>query len=159
MCDSSADIHSCEFVVWICYVPPQKKDLTEKILCGNLWANSLLWNKVEFEFLCAFGMKEESIFTIGRIANKIQFLRLNRCAAAERTTQFGRRPLGTPVGRNGSQQRFPAERLFWKQYIGLQDAGWPQEKIAAVKVNRRKMSGFAAKTVYFSALQQWKYLL
>ena len=28
------------------------------------------------------------------------------------------------------------------------------KKIAAVKVNRRKMSGFAAKTVYFSALQQ-----
>ena len=24
----------------------------------------------------------------------------------------GSRPLGTPVGRNGSQQRFPAERLF-----------------------------------------------
>ena len=30
MCDSSADIHSCEFVVRICHVPPQKKDLTEK---------------------------------------------------------------------------------------------------------------------------------
>ena len=29
-----------------------------------------------------------------------------------------------------------------------------KKKIAATKANRRKMSGFAAKTVYFSALQQ-----
>ena len=29
-----------------------------------------------------------------------------------------------------------------------------KKKIVAVKVNRRKMSGFAAKAVYFSALQQ-----
>ena len=33
----------------------------------------------------------------------------------KRTAQSGNRPLGTPVGRNGSQQWFPAERLFWKQ--------------------------------------------
>ena len=51
----------------------------------------------------------------------------------KRTAQSGRRPLGTPVGCNGSQQRFPAERLFWKQYIGLQDAGWPQEKLQPPK--------------------------
>ena len=141
--------------------------------------------KVEFEPSCAIlAWKGESIFIAGRIANKTQFLRPNRCVAAERTTEYelwqsasrqqnprkpprkrldagtacsrswnfsvaasrigkrtaqsGSRPLGTPVERNGSQQRFPAERLFWKQYIGLQDAGWPQEKIAATKANRRK---------------------
>ena len=192
----------CEFVTF-----RRKKGLDGKILCGNLWANPLLWNKVEFESACIILVcgKGESIFIAGRIANKTQFLRPNRCVAAERTTEYelwqsasrqqnprkpprkrldagtacsrswnfsaaasrigkrtaqsGSRPLGTPVGCNGSQQWFPAERLFRKQYIGLQDAGWPQEKIAAIKVNRRKMSGFAAKAVYFSALQQWKYLL
>lgn len=200
-------IPSCEFVAWKSLRYDGKKDLTEKILCGNLWANSLLWNKVEFESACIILVcgKGESIFIAGRIANKTQFLRPNRCVAAERTTEYelwqsasrqqnpwkpprkrldagtacsrswnfsavasrigkrtaqsGSRPLGTPVGCNGSQQRFPAERLFWKQYIGLQDAGWPQEKIAATKANRRKMSGFVAETVCFSALQWWKHLL
>jgi transcriptional regulator with XRE-family HTH domain len=81
-----------------------------------------------------------------------------------RALEKGQRNLGVDhLGRlsdaMGGQQWFPAERLFWKQYIGLQDAGWPQEKIAATKANRRKMSGFVAETVCFSALQWWKHLL
>ena len=64
----------------------------------------------------------------------------------KRTAQSGSRPLGTPVGCNGSQQRFSDQRLFWKQHIGLQDAGWSQEKIAAVKVNRRKWAVLSPKS-------------
>ena len=80
--------------LWVCCVnlsrSAAKKDLTEKILCGNLWANSLLWNKVEFESACIILVcgKGESIFIAGRIANKTQFLRPNRCVAAERTTKY-----------------------------------------------------------------------
>ena len=110
MCNSSADIHSCEFVVWICHVPPQKKDLTEKILCGNLWANSLLWNKVEFESACIILVcgKGESIFIAGRIANKTQFLRPNRCVAAERTTEY---ELWQSASRQQNPWKPPRKRL------------------------------------------------
>ena len=89
----------CEFVTF-----RRKKGLDGKILCGNLWANSLLWNKVEFESACIILVcgKGESIFIVGRIANKTQFLRPNRCVAAEaeisvqqlRALEKGQRNLG-----------------------------------------------------------------
>lgn len=44
--------------------------------------------KSDLSFYALFGMKEESVFTIGRIENKTQFPRPNRCVAAERTTEY-----------------------------------------------------------------------
>lgn len=191
----------CEFVTF-----RRKRGLDGKILCGNLWANSLLWNKVEFESACIILVcgKGESIFIAGRIANKTQFLRPNRCVAAERTTEY---ELWQSASRQQNPRKPPRKRLdagtacsrSWnfsaaasrigkgQRNLGVDHLGrlsdamgvssdfllkgcsetvywfarcWmTSRKIAATKANRRKMSGFAAKTVCFSALQWWKHLL
>ena len=95
----------CEFVTF-----RRKKGLDGKILCGNLWANSLLWNKVEFESACIILVcgKRESIFIAGRIANKTQFLRPNRCVAAERTTEY---KLWQSASRQQNPRKPPRKRL------------------------------------------------
>ena len=95
----------CEFVTF-----RRKKGLDGKILCGNLWANSLLWNKVEFESACIILVcgKGESIFIAGRIANKTQFLRPNRCVAAERTTEY---ELWQSASRQQNPRKPPRKRL------------------------------------------------
>lgn len=58
------------------------------------------------------GSRLEKGWTQERLAAEAEISVQQLRALEKRTAQSGSRPLGTPVGRNGSQQRFPAERLF-----------------------------------------------
>lgn len=83
------------------------------------------------EFVTFRRKKGESIFIAGRIANKTQFLRPNRCVAAERTTEYesydkvqvGNRIRGSRLEKGWTQERLAAEAEISVQQLRALEKG------------------------------------